>query len=270
MATDPSGLQEPGKPRIDIIFVPLSKIPGIARPYFQDDIVVEETTGAIATAAGLDLKKGIGITFKKSSEYPYDRLSVWTDGAKTLWALESRYSKRGKSVHCGYQFFSSPEEMFGEINRMNFQIVSAGTFAMGASAGSITSTKPRISKFKVVDAPQLPVKPQLPGVGAMPKHPLSSPLSPATKPGTYVYVQDANGVIHVVPNGPGLHPTVLGGGQAAAAAGEIVIGPGGVITEINNISYTFQFGDEILSSMRSGCESLGFKVGKDALKPFVH
>jgi len=114
----------------------------------------------------------------------------------------------------------------------------------------------------------LPTKPQEPGVPNYPRHTQSAPVSQQTKPGSYVYVQDANGVVHVVPNGPHLHPTVLGNGQRAAAAGEIVIDSKGVVTEINNISYTFQWGEETLPGVQSALEALGIKVAPDAIKPF--
>lgn len=85
-----------------------------------------------------------------------------------------------------------------------------------------------------------------------------------------MFVRDADGVIHVVPNGPGLHPTVLGNGRAASAAGEVTIGPNGVVTEINNISYTFQFGSDVLPGVRAALEKLGLNVVDDAIKPFTH
>jgi hypothetical protein len=116
----------------------------------------------------------------------------------------------------------------------------------------------------------LPTKPQAPGTQAEPRNPASAPLSPTTPPGTYVYVQDANGVVNVVPNGPRLHPTVLGGGQPAVAAGEIIISPNGVVSEINNISYTFQHGAEVLPGVEAAVRRQGLKVAPNALKPYKH
>jgi len=116
----------------------------------------------------------------------------------------------------------------------------------------------------------LATKSQLPGVPVLARNPLSAPISRTTKPGTYVFVRDADGVIHVVRDGPGLHPTVLGNGQAATAAGEITIGPNGVVTEINNISYTFQFGSDVLQGVREALQKLGLNVADDAIRPFTH
>jgi hypothetical protein len=118
-------------------------------------------------------------------------------------------------------------------------------------------------------APQaLPTKPQHPDAGIRPRSPLSQPISPETPPGTYVFAQDAQGVVHVVPDGPHLHPTVLGNGQEAAASGEIVIGPDGVVTEINNISFTFQHDASVLQGVKAALERMGIKVDPDAIKPF--
>jgi hypothetical protein len=111
-------------------------------------------------------------------------------------------------------------------------------------------------------------KPQAHGVPALPKHPSSAPLSTKTPPGSYVHAQDASGVVHVVPNGPGLYPTILGSGQPTAAAGEIMIDPGGVVTEINNISYTFQHSSAVLPGVQSAVERQGFAMAPGALKPF--
>jgi len=114
----------------------------------------------------------------------------------------------------------------------------------------------------------LPVKLPHPEAGVYPKNPLSTPISKGTKPGTYVYVQDENGIVHIVPNGNHLHPTVLGGGRSAAAAGEITIGLNGVVTEINNISFTFQHGAETLPGVRSALEKSGLQCTPDSIKPF--
>jgi hypothetical protein len=47
--------------------------------------------------------------------------------------------------------------------------------------------------------------------------------------------------IHIVPDGPHIHPKVLGGGREALYAGEIVIGPTGAVEEATNLSGTFRF-----------------------------
>jgi hypothetical protein len=71
-----------------------------------------------------------------------------------------------------------------------------------------------------------------------------------------------------VPNGDHLHPTVLGGGRSAAAAGEITIGRNGMVTEINNISFTFQHGAETLPGVRAALEKSGLQCAPDSIKPF--
>ena len=118
-------------------------------------------------------------------------------------------------------------------------------------------------------ASKLPTKPPLVG-GKPPQNPQSQPFTPGLEPGTYVYVQAADGTIYVAPNAPGAHPSVLGGGQPAAAAGELTIAPGGVITEVNNISYTFQFTAEVLPQVAETLRQAGATVAPGAIRPFVH
>jgi hypothetical protein len=76
-----------------------------------------------------------------------------------------------------------------------------------------------------------------------PKDPRSVPVGPSTSDGVFVYVRDVNGVVHVLPDGPHLHPKVLGGGQAAAYAGDLTIA-GGRVVDLTNLSGTFEFDDE--------------------------
>src|SRR5437016_7242177 len=85
------------------------------------------------------------------------------------------------------------------------------------------------------------------------RHADSRPYSPDLPPGLYVFVQDAAGVVFVLPETAGhLHPKVLGGGQPAAAAGGLKVAAGGVIVEIDKYSGTFQFGPEIFPQVREG------------------
>src|SRR5207237_5955542 len=76
-----------------------------------------------------------------------------------------------------------------------------------------------------------------------PKDPRSGPISDKTPDGGYAYVQATNGVIHVLPDGPHVHPLVLGGGQPASYAGDLTV-QGGKIVDVTNLSGTFQFDDE--------------------------
>lgn len=76
-----------------------------------------------------------------------------------------------------------------------------------------------------------------------PRDPSSVPLDNNTPDGAYVYVQDCNGIVFVLPDGPHLHPKVLGGGAPARYAGDLVI-QGGRVIELTNLSGTFQFDDE--------------------------
>ena len=56
-----------------------------------------------------------------------------------------------------------------------------------------------------------------------PRDQRSRPADAAIGDGGYVYVRDANGTVFVLPDGPHVHPMVLGGGLAAIYAGDMTI-----------------------------------------------
>jgi hypothetical protein len=76
-----------------------------------------------------------------------------------------------------------------------------------------------------------------------PKDPRSVPLGPGLTDGLYVYVQDVQGVVHVLPDGPHMHPKVLGYAEPALYAGDLSVEDGNV-NDLTNLSGTFQFDDE--------------------------
>src|SRR5579864_4046435 len=111
---------------------------------------------------------------------------------------------------------------------------------------------------------KLPTRPPL---DAFPyqRHANSRPFATDMGPGVYIYVQDENGIVHVLAETEGhLHPKVLGGGTPAAAAGGMKLEAGGVIVELDNYSGTFQFGPEILPQVREALERQGGKVAPAA------
>jgi hypothetical protein len=76
-----------------------------------------------------------------------------------------------------------------------------------------------------------------------PRDPRSRPIDASVPDGGYVYVRDVNGVVFVVPDGPHMHPKVLGGGQPAIYAGDLTV-RGGKVVDLTNLSGTFEFDDE--------------------------
>ncbi len=100
------------------------------------------------------------------------------------------------------------------------------------------------------------------------KHPRSAasqPLDAAATPGRYAYVVDKNEVIHVVPDGPHVHPTILGNGEEALYAGDLEIDRGAVVANVTNSSGTFQFKkSSVLCCVVGVLRSLGFTVPDDA------
>jgi hypothetical protein len=71
----------------------------------------------------------------------------------------------------------------------------------------------------------------------------SRPVDASLADGGYVYVRDVSGTINVLPDGPHLHPKVLGGGQPALYAGDMTVQVGKVV-DLTNLSGTYQFDDE--------------------------
>src|SRR5207249_1642229 len=71
----------------------------------------------------------------------------------------------------------------------------------------------------------------------------SKPVAPDFFDGGYAYVQDVNGLVYGVPDGPHVHPIVLGGGQPALYAGDLTL-RGGKVIDLTNLFGTFQFDDE--------------------------
>ena len=76
-----------------------------------------------------------------------------------------------------------------------------------------------------------------------PTDPRSGPAGPGLPDGGYVYVRGANGMVQVLPDGPHLHPKVLGRGLPAMYAGDMTV-RGGRVVDLTNLSGTFQFDDE--------------------------
>lgn len=98
--------------------------------------------------------------------------------------------------------------------------------------------------------------------------PRSVPIHPALPDGLYVYVQDIQGIVHVLPDGPHLHPKVLGGSQPANYAGDLTIDEG-MVVDLTNLSGTFQFDDEAgLKAVAEQIRQLGLLLASGAVRFF--
>ena len=103
------------------------------------------------------------------------------------------------------------------------------------------------------------------------RHPASRPFGPDLALGLYVFVQDAAGIVHVIPEMEGhLHPQVLGGAEPAEAAGGLKVEAGGVIVEVDNFSGTFQFGPEIFPQVIEALARQGATVLPGCERPFAY
>lgn len=96
----------------------------------------------------------------------------------------------------------------------------------------------------------------------------SKPIDTDIEDGCYVYVQDEHGVIYVLPDGPHLHPKVLGGGLPAMYAGDLTVIKTKII-DVTNLSGTFPFDDENgLRQVADKLRQLGFEVEVGAVRFF--
>lgn len=100
------------------------------------------------------------------------------------------------------------------------------------------------------------------------RDPRSRIIGQGISDGGYVYVRDSNGDIWCLPDGPHLHPKVLGGGAAAMYAGDLTV-RGGKVVDVTNLSGTFQFDDE--DGLREVADQLrhqGLEVETDGVRFF--
>ena len=103
-----------------------------------------------------------------------------------------------------------------------------------------------------------------------PRDSRSQPARPGIRDGGYVYVQDEQGVIHTAPDGPHMHPKVLGGGRPAIYAGDLTI-RNGRIADVTNLSGTFRFDDpEGLLAVADELARQGFTVESGAVRLFPY
>src|SRR5712692_7419232 len=96
-----------------------------------------------------------------------------------------------------------------------------------------------------------------------PQDPRSQPRGPGLPDGGYAYVRDTSGMVLGVPDGPHLHPKILGGGRLARKAGDLTLRDGKVV-DLTNLSGTFQFDDEdglrhVAEQLRP--QGLGVEIG---------
>lgn len=88
--------------------------------------------------------------------------------------------------------------------------------------------------------------------------------------GCYVYVQDLDGTVYVLPDGQHKHVYVLGEVKPALYAGDMTI-ENGVIRDLTNLSGTFQFDDpQGLLAVAHAIRSLGIPIDRGAVRLFSH
>jgi hypothetical protein len=101
-----------------------------------------------------------------------------------------------------------------------------------------------------------------------PRDSRSKSIRPGLQDGGYVYVQDSHGEIWVLPDGPHLHPRILGNCELAMYAGDLTI-TNGRVRDVTNLSGTFQFDDPRgLLDVADVLDQLGFDIIPGAVRFF--
>lgn len=102
------------------------------------------------------------------------------------------------------------------------------------------------------------------------RDPQTRELVPGIDDGVYVFVQDLNGIVFVLPDGSHRHPRVLGGRKPAMYAGDLTVDRGR-IRDLTNLSGTFQFSEAAgLLAVAVALEQKGFQVMPGAVRLFSH
>src|ERR1700682_3378076 len=97
------------------------------------------------------------------------------------------------------------------------------------------------------------------------RHEQSVRFSASIAAGAYVYVRDCAGVVWVGPDGPHMHPRVLGGARPAVAAGELTLGESSEVLSINNLCGTLLCSADSLLVVGGGIIAKGGLCSADAI-----
>lgn len=81
-------------------------------------------------------------------------------------------------------------------------------------------------------------------------------------------MQDCAGVLWLGPDGPHMHPKLLGGARPAVAAGELTLGNDGEVLSVNNLSGTFGCAADSLFAVVGAIIVQGGRCSADAVSPY--
>jgi hypothetical protein len=100
------------------------------------------------------------------------------------------------------------------------------------------------------------------------RDPRSQVLATSIEDGNYVYVQDIDGTIYVLPDGSHMHPKVLGNAALALYAGDLRIEMSRIM-DVTNLSGTFQFNEpQGLLAVATQLAAVGFFIEEGAVRFF--
>jgi hypothetical protein len=101
-----------------------------------------------------------------------------------------------------------------------------------------------------------------------PRDSRSQALPSSLPDGSYIYVRDVRGIIYILPDGPHMHPHVLGAAAPATYAGDFTIEQRTVV-DVTNLSGTFQFDDpDGLREVAAEMQRAGLTVASGAVRLF--
>ena len=100
------------------------------------------------------------------------------------------------------------------------------------------------------------------------RHERTARFSQSLPAGVYVYVQYCAGIVWVAPDGPHMHPRVLGGARPVVAAGELTLDDNGEVLSINNLSGTFECASDCLFVVVGGVVVQGGQIAADAISRY--
>ncbi|HLN33339.1 MAG TPA: hypothetical protein VK395_36765 [Gemmataceae bacterium] len=100
------------------------------------------------------------------------------------------------------------------------------------------------------------------------RDPRSRALGAGVEDGNYIYVQDIDGTIYILPDESHMHPKVLGNASPAIYAGDLRVERRRIV-DVTNLSGTFQFDDPHgLLSVATQLAVLGFIINEGAVRFF--
>lgn len=90
--------------------------------------------------------------------------------------------------------------------------------------------------------------------------------------GRFLWAVGGNGTLHIIPDAPGIHHTVMTGGDSVIGAGQVTITSRGVVSSIDNMTGHYtpcpECAAQFLQQGVSAFEQAGIRVPLSAIKDY--